>query len=168
VRVFLFTPASYKKKLRINWKRNRKQTTTVISNEDPYSTVAHLHIDSTELSPKPTFSTRHSDLQARIAGLVSRPPLLVETEEIRKAVEDAYNRCSPDAVGESVDESEEGGDEGWTEASSTELEGWITFAEVTAYEVERDVDNELELEGEVRRCFAQLEGEFSLFLQVEA
>ncbi|SCZ94782.1 BZ3500_MvSof-1268-A1-R1_Chr12-1g03654 [Microbotryum saponariae] len=70
-----------------------KKTTTIISNSDPYSTVAHLHLDECILEPKPNHPQNETfeQLQARLRSLVSVPAMLDRSSlKIYRAVREAY------------------------------------------------------------------------------
>ncbi|SCV72945.1 BQ2448_6870 [Microbotryum intermedium] len=75
-----------------------KKTTTIISNSDPYSTVAHLHLDECILEPKPDHPQNETfeQLQARLRELVTIPPMLDRSSmKIYQTVRDSYRVSIP-------------------------------------------------------------------------
>ncbi|KDE05916.1 hypothetical protein MVLG_03729 [Microbotryum lychnidis-dioicae p1A1 Lamole] len=74
-----------------------KKTTTIISNSDPYSTIAHLHLDECILEPKPNHPQNETleQLRARLRSLVTVPPMLDRSSlKIYRAVREAYRNST--------------------------------------------------------------------------
>ncbi|GAA5889506.1 hypothetical protein JCM5296_005970 [Sporobolomyces johnsonii] len=139
------------------------KTTTVISNPDPYSTVAHLHLDQCELVPKPEYPQDETweELQERIKGIVRTPGLLDERSEgMREVVGRAYGEGRVEGGDEREGGEErvrDGEDE--LEPTASVCDGWLSFGEVTAFSgsEKKDAASELSIEDEVRAGFANLE-----------
>ncbi|GAA5935526.1 hypothetical protein JCM1841_003703 [Sporobolomyces salmonicolor] len=136
------------------------KTTTVISNPDPYSTVAHLHLDQCELVPKPEYPQGETweELQERIKGIVKTPGLLDERgEEMRESVGRAYGEGRAGGGSEREEGEERERDREELEPTASVCDGWLSFGEVTAFSgPEKDAASELSIEDEVRACFANL------------
>ncbi|GAA5989821.1 hypothetical protein JCM10908_002334 [Rhodotorula pacifica] len=141
------------------------KTTTVVSDSSPFSTVAHLHLDSVSLSsdPKPDVPEHESwiELQARIQSTVDVgvPPLLdQESQEWEKAARKAYDTCVVDdsvAPSASSATSHDPAPKSYVMASQARSApgGWLYVSEVVAPPAARHA----EIEQEVQACFEQLE-----------
>ena len=131
------------------------KTTTVVSNPDPFSTVAHLHLDTCTLVSKPSYPLNETwaEKQERVRALVGMPPLLAEdASEIRQAYElDAPEVELKEAVVAPA------AVEVATGPTISRLGDWIAFAEVTAFKAGSKAAV-LSLEDEVKACFANLRG----------
>lgn len=141
---------------------NRDQTTTVVSDSSPFSTVAHLHLDSVSLSPdpKPDVPAQESfvELQARIRSTidVGVPPVLDEAaQEWEEAARRAYEVVEADSAlaSSSTPVAEQEAEP--TARARRANDGWLYVSEIVApVEARR-----CEIEEEVRACFEALEGE---------
>ena len=128
------------------------KTSTVVSNPDPLSTVAHLHLDTCTLISKPSsINETWLGKQERIRALLGVPPLLDEdVSEIRAAYElDALPVELRQVAATSVEA------EGTCGPKVSRLGDWIAFAEVTALSAGSTL-GALSLEDEVKGCFANL------------
>lgn len=128
---------------------------TVISNADPYSTVAHLRLDKCSLLDKPDCPLDESweDLRDRICDLVAVPPLLdAESKDVLEVVSDRYRPSTTDSP--SLESLSLGMDTPTTLPPSVcSQDGWIAFGEVSSGKGTES------LEEEVRACFTELEGQ---------
>lgn len=131
---------------------------TVISNADPYSTVAHLRIDKCSLLDKPDYPVNESweDMRDRICDLVRVPPLFdAESQEVLEVVSDRYRPSTTDAI--SLADLSLGTPSTTTISPSICLQDdWIAFGEVSAEGISDS------LEEEVRACFSVLESQSAL------
>lgn len=138
----------------------------MVSDSSPFSTVAHLHLDTVSLSsdPKPDVPEQESwvELQARVQSTVDVgvPPLLDnDAEQWEEAARLAHDDCEID---DSLNQAEPSStSRELSDAISTlgpqtgrTLSGWLYVTEVLA---PRDA-REGEIEQEVQACFEQLEG----------
>ncbi|GAA5862743.1 hypothetical protein JCM3774_001903 [Rhodotorula dairenensis] len=139
------------------------KTTTVVSDSSPFSTVAHLHLDTVSLSPdsKPDVPEHESwvELQARIRSTVDVgvPPLLDDNaREWEAAARSAYDSCEVDDLsdhaGSTYREREDAVYSPEPQAVRTLL-GWLYVSEVVAPLGARAG----EIEQEVHACFELLE-----------
>lgn len=140
------------------------KTTTVVSDPSPWSTVAHLHLDSLALEPKADFPLNETfeELRSRIValGLVGVPELfdseglealdvagealhMANHEELSAKLEDV--RLEDQAASTEV---------GMSRTTSRMTGDWLHVGEITAR-----TNASASLEDEVRACFAELEGE---------
>ncbi|POY72917.1 hypothetical protein BMF94_4078 [Rhodotorula taiwanensis] len=136
------------------------QTTTVVSDSSPFSTVAHLHLDSVSLSPdpKPDVPAQESfvELQARIRSTidVGVPPVLDEAaQEWEEAARRAYEVVEADSAlaSSSTPVAEQEAEP--TARARRANDGWLYVSEIVApVEARR-----CEIEEEVRACFEALE-----------
>ncbi|GAA6041927.1 hypothetical protein JCM8097_000227 [Rhodosporidiobolus ruineniae] len=140
------------------------ETTTVVSDPNPFSTVAHLHLDRVSLGPpKPDVPEDETseELQRRVRETVrvGVPAVLEERargwKEAGEAVEEAFQ--AEEAVAEEQQRKEEEQvmeEEQRAEPSVRKTDdGWVYFAEVVA---EDAAFVEGEIEDEVRACFSRL------------
>lgn len=134
-------------------RQHRDKSTKLISNADPSSTVAHLHLDTLSLAPKEGFQVGEdwNTKRARIEALIEPPPTLDEVSEaLREMIEEAQLSSVQEAdEALEVDEREE---QEAPKASIQERDGWITFANVCSPEPD------MTLEEETRACFSTLSG----------
>lgn len=130
-----------------------------MSNSDPFSTVAHLHLDECSLAPKPGHPANETfaEMRERVRALVGVPPLLSdEAEEARAAIEGEYGRgrrplgLAP-VVHPDVRQA------AWVQPAAKRTGDWLSFAEVTAFGGENPREG-LTLDEEVKACFKNLEG----------
>ncbi|KAL8291440.1 hypothetical protein RQP46_002418 [Phenoliferia psychrophenolica] len=132
------------------------KTTTVVSNPDPLSTIAHLHLDACTLIPKPSYPLNETwpEKQERIRSLLGIPSLLDEDNEV-DAIRAAYELESlPVELRQTAVVSTDL--EVPSSARISRLGDWIAFAEVTAFGAGSKA-SVLSLEDEVKGCFANLE-----------
>lgn len=140
----------------------REKTTTVVSDPSPWSTVAHLHLDELSLAEKPddpalgeTFEQTRAKLLEM--GLVRMPNLFDRNGD--RALRLATKAYRSDDQDVRVPQGRYGSSSS-TESSSvsfsttTSLDGgWLHIGEAMARQ------DDLEIEEEVRACFAELECE---------
>ncbi|BGP19946.1 hypothetical protein JCM10213v2_008077 [Rhodosporidiobolus nylandii] len=136
------------------------KTTTIISDPNPFATIAHLHLDAVSLGPRKPFSEvpeneTFEELQTRVRKVMegAMPHVMEERAagwmmEGEKAEEQAGEEDVEDA--RELDRTEE---PPRPEARTT-ADGWIYFSEVVAGEEQAF---EGEIEDEVRACFGALE-----------
>lgn len=138
------------------------KVTTVVSNPDPFSTIAHLHLDRCSLVPKPghPLNETFEETRARLTALVGVPPLLSEeAEEARLAIEEEYVAGVVPGEVRAARRSEVQAEEvGWMRPTAKRTGDWLSFAEVTAF-VEQVLTEGLTLEEEVNACFKNLQSE---------
>lgn len=144
------------------------KTTTVVSDSSPFSTVAHLHLDTVSLSPdpKPDVPEHESfvELQARIQSTVDVgvPPLsddeAQEWEEAARLAHDRWSEAdealnSPGLASTSREPAvAESRYDPIPRARRTE-DGWLYLSEIVAPPATRNA----EIEQEVQACFQELE-----------
>lgn len=135
----------------------RDQTTTVISNADPFSTVAHLHLDRCSLAPKPDHPLHETWEQKRdrIRQLLVIPAILDDDSE--EILTEVRNACALEVLPVEL-QALAVAEQGVTPATISRVGDWIGFSEVTAWGAESSRLG-LTLEEEVRNCFRNLEGE---------
>ncbi|KAG0666386.1 hypothetical protein C6P46_004956 [Rhodotorula mucilaginosa] len=143
------------------------KTTTVVSDSSPFSTVAHLHLDTVSLSPdpKPDVPEHESfvELRARVQSTVDVgvPPLLDdEAREWEEAARMAHDRCceADDALESSASASTSREPAAETRYDSVPRarrteDGWLYLSEIVAPPTGRNA----EIEQEVQACFQELE-----------
>lgn len=133
-----------------------------MSDSSPFSTVAHLHLDSVSLSPdpKPNVPERESfvELQARIRSTVDVgvPPVLDDVaQEWEEAARTAYEAVEEVSTSASTSASANERTVEPVAQASRSKDGWLYVSELVApVEARRG-----EIEEEVRACFEALEGE---------
>ncbi|GAA6011492.1 hypothetical protein JCM10207_002637 [Rhodosporidiobolus poonsookiae] len=138
------------------------KTTTVVSDPNPFSTVAHLHLDSVSLGPpKPSVPAHETfaELQARVRDEVGlEAPMVLEERagewcEAGREVERRVGGGAGQSEGEQREEVEKSDEERPRPSVRSTPDGWTYFAEVVAPEDQTGG----EIEDEVRGCFAALE-----------
>ncbi|GAA5839049.1 hypothetical protein JCM11251_007862 [Rhodosporidiobolus azoricus] len=143
------------------------KTTTLISDPNPFSTVAHLHLDSVSLGPlKPdvpqeeTFEEMRERIKAIFEERGGVPEVVEErTSEWREEGEEVERRVAERESEEEARKSEEDAQVNEEEAecsapqARTTDDGWVYFGEVGADEAETAGA----IEDEVKGCFAKLE-----------
>ncbi|KAJ8292022.1 Diphthine--ammonia ligase [Rhodotorula toruloides] len=144
---------------------NLDKYTLHVSDPSPFSTVAHLHLDSLSLGPpKPDVPAQETfeELRERVKREVKLgvPGIWEEASfrwkaEGRKAYEavKAQEEASDEAAADGGVRDEEGG-KGVPSSNLTE-DGWLYFGEVLAAQDKRG--EEISIEEEVRSCFAALQ-----------
>lgn len=134
--------------------------TTVVSNPDPFSTVAHLHLDKCSLVPKPghPMNETFDETRQRLKSLVTIPALLDEqAEAARLAIQRQYGYGHLPTELQAIVLPEVPPTE-WVEPTAKRNGDWLSFAEVTAFGGENP-RKALTLEEEVAACFKNLQGE---------
>ena len=129
---------------------------TVISNADPYSTVAHLRLDKCSLVDKPDYPVNESweDMRDRICDLVRVPPLFdTASREVLEVVSERYRPTSTETTLTLADLSLGAPTSTRIHPSTCLQDDWIAFGEVSAEETSDS------LEDEVRGCFELLESQ---------
>ncbi|BGP35264.1 hypothetical protein JCM10296v2_007099 [Rhodotorula toruloides] len=147
-------------KRRVNLDKN----TLHISDPSPFSTVAHLHLDSLSLGPpKPDVPAHETfdELRERVKREVKLgvPDVWEEgslrwKEEGRKAYEAVATAEASEEAAADGDVRDEEEEQGGPTAKLTE-DGWLYFGEVLATRDKRG--EEIAIEAEVRRCFEALQ-----------
>lgn len=159
------------------WFCCRSKTTQVITNSDPYSTIAHLHLDECTLADKPDYPINETfqELQTRIRKLVAIPPILDEkAETVREGVNSVYDSVIrreallPVELQQLIGINLEQSQEARRESASISRRGyWLAFEGVTAYNSNSLISSSsiaaLTLEEEIKTCFANLIGKFIEF-----
>lgn len=139
----------------------RSKTTTVISNDDPYSTIAHLHLDECTLADKPDYPHNETweEKRLRIKALVGVPLLFDElADEVQEDIKRVYGTDSlPSELQALINLRLSRPLVQRSDASITRRGDWLALSEVTAYKAGVE-DEALTLEEEVTRCFSNLEG----------
>lgn len=142
----------------------------MVSDSSPFSTVAHLHLDTVSLSPdpKPDVPEHESfvELQARVQSTVDVgvPPLLDDVaQEWEEAARIAHDRCCEDddalesprlaSTSREPAAAAEPRYDPIPRARRTE-DGWLYLGEIVALPAMRNA----EIEQEVQACFQELEG----------
>ncbi|GAA5907652.1 hypothetical protein JCM6882_008939 [Rhodosporidiobolus microsporus] len=147
-----------------------EKTTTLISDPNPFSTIAHLHLDAVSLGPpKPDVPAHEAfnELQARVRRIFEERGGVPEVvEERAEGWKEEGERAEKAAAEREAARAERGGEDESVAAKEEEEEeiprasarvtddGWVYFGEIVAAEG-RGEDGEIE--DEVRACFAQLE-----------
>ncbi|GAA5973590.1 hypothetical protein JCM11641_007139 [Rhodosporidiobolus odoratus] len=137
------------------------KVTTIVTDPNPFSTIAHLHLDSVSLGPpKPDVPAHETfgELRARILEKVKvgQPSPLEERVEGWKEAgeEEERKEVCAEKEEEELQGKGDGSEEGTEESACVTQDGWVYFGEVMAADASA---GEGEIEDEVRACFARLE-----------